>query len=104
MTVEDFIADAKAKASAVVTFLENFNAAHPEVASAEADALNAGVADLATVATAEVEKAAPPSADGLLDAAINAAETEAQSQIDAITEAKNAKVAALQSAKTGGAQ
>ena len=101
MTASELLTDIKTKAEALWASFQAFSAAHPEVQSVDAAALSVAVADVATAAKTEVQEVAPPSADALLDAAIQAAETEAQTKIADITAAKDAKVAALQSAKSG---
>ena len=99
-SIEAFIANVRAEAANVAAKWEAFNVAHPGIASDEADALDMGVAGVAAAATAEVETAAPKSADELLDAAIAAAQAEGDKQIAVVTATTASKVAALQSAKS----
>lgn len=99
---EQWVADLAAKAETALAALSAFNQAHPEVASAEAAALNAGVTDLASVAKSAVAADLPaplqPTADDIL-AAIDA---KAESEIAAIQSnaaaAKTAVKAALPAA------
>lgn len=97
MNFQEWVADLEAKAESALQALENFNQAHPEIAGVEADALKTGVSDLAGVAKNAVAADAPPAIAPTIDDVIAGIEAQAESDIAKITEAKNAKVAALQS-------
>lgn len=102
MTIEQFVADAKAKAIAVETALKDFFTANPQVAqvvnTGAASTVDAGIADLKNALEATVEKDAPaiaPTADAILNAASAAIDTKLAADIAALTETANTAKAAL---------
>jgi hypothetical protein len=99
MTLDEFLADAQAKASAAATAIKDFFAAHPEI-SADAEPVLAGAADtLVGVATTEVEKVAPPSLDSIIADGQAALDAKLQSDIQALTDTANSQKAALATAQ-----
>jgi hypothetical protein len=99
MNLEEFEVEAKAKLAVVETWAENlWNALPPEFQHPALDAAKAGVADLGALATTEVNKVVPPTADAMVDTAIASLDAKAESDIAAIqnkTAAAKAALAAL---------
>jgi hypothetical protein len=101
MTLEEFEAEAKAAMVDAKAWAENlWNALPPEFQHPALDAAKAGVADLGTLAVAEVAKSsAPASAQAVLDDAIDAVDAKAESAIAVINNKAAADKAALVAAK-----
>lgn len=100
MNFEEWCAALAAKAETALTALENFNQAHPEIASVEGTALSAGVTDLANTAKTAVPPAVPLTAKEVIDMAIAAVDAKAQADIATVTQAADAQKAALSTAKS----
>lgn len=95
MTFPDFVADLVAKAKAALTALADFNEKHPEVVSVEADALKAGVTDLAAAAQGAASVDVPAVAQPTVDELIAGIKAEADKKIAKLQDAD----ATLQAAK-----
>jgi hypothetical protein len=99
MTIEDFIADAKAKAESAAAAIKAFFEAHPEIEAYAEPALTNAADTLVGVAATEVEKVAPPSFDTYVADAQAAIDAKLASDIAALTDKANSDKAALTTAQ-----
>jgi len=104
MNLEDFESAAKDALGKVIDAGKAFFAAHPEITSDAATALQGELSNVAELATAEVEQKAPAATQATLDAGIAAIQAEAESRVARVKADADAQVQALQSAKAAVAQ